>query len=300
VPATDAIRKKLSELPHKPGVYLMKDRFGTVIYVGKARDLRKRVSQYFQSSRRMGWDLKFNALVEAIHDLDVHVVRANPRRCLLEGKLIKEFHPRYNVSFRDDKRFPLVKVNLRDPIPRFTLTRLRTDDGARYFGPFPDGGALRNTLALIRRQFNLRGCRVFTPGPADYKHCLYGNLKWCTAPCIGNVTRAQYLEQVQAACDFLDGQCLELSGQLEVEMRKAAAGQDFEKAADCATSSATCSARRASWSDSSACLIRCPCRWIPTVILPNWPKCWACPRHRSASRVSTSRTSAAPSPWRRW
>ena len=232
MPATDAIRKKLSELPHKPGIYLMKDRFGTVIYVGKARDLRKRVSQYFQSSRRTGWDLKFNALVEAIHDLDVHIVRSEPEALLLEGKLIKEFHPRYNISFRDDKRFPLVKVNLRDPIPRFTLTRLRTDDGARYFGPFPDGGALRNTLALIRRQFNLRGCRVLTPGAADYKHCLYGNLKWCTAPCIGNVTPAQYLEQVQAACDFLDGQCAELSGQLEAEMRKAAAAQDFEKAAD--------------------------------------------------------------------
>ena len=231
MPATDAIRKKLSELPHKPGIYLMKDRFGTVIYVGKARDLRKRVSQYFQSSRRMGWDLKFNALVEAIHDLDVHVVRSEPEALLLEGKLIKEFHPRYNISFRDDKRFPLVKVNLRDPIPRFTLTRLRTDDGARYFGPFPDGGALRNTLALIRRQFNLRGCRVLTPGPADYKHCLYGNLKWCTAPCIGNVTLEQYLEQVQAACNFLDGQCAELSGQLEADMRKAAAAQDFEQAA---------------------------------------------------------------------
>jgi excinuclease ABC subunit C len=231
MPATDAIRKKLSELPHKPGVYLMKDRFGTVIYVGKARDLRKRVSQYFQSSRRMGWDLKFNALVEAIHDLDVHVVRSEPEALLLEGKLIKEFHPRYNVSFRDDKRFPLVKVNLRDPIPRFTLTRLRTDDGSRYFGPFPDGGALHNTLHLLRRQFNLRGCRVFTPGEADYKHCLYGHLQWCTAPCIGNVTREQYLQQVQAACDFMDGQCAELSGQLEAEMRKAAAAQDFEQAA---------------------------------------------------------------------
>lgn len=231
MPATDAIRKKLGSLPHKPGVYLMKDRFGTVIYVGKARDLRKRVSQYFHPSRRMGWDLKFNALVEAVHDLDVHVVRSEPEALLLEGKLIKEFHPRYNVSFRDDKRFPLVKVNLRDPIPRFTLTRLRADDGARYFGPFPDGGALRTTLSLLRRQFNLRGCRGYTPGEADYKHCLYGHLKWCTAPCIGNVTREQYRQQVEAACAFLDGQCSELSAQLEADMRKAAAAQDFEKAA---------------------------------------------------------------------
>jgi excinuclease ABC subunit C len=232
VPATDHIRNKLSQLPHKPGVYLMKDRFGTVIYVGKARDLRKRVSQYFHPSRRLGWDLKFNALVEAIHDLDVHVVKSEPEALLLEGKLIKEFHPRYNVSFRDDKRFLLLKVNLQDPIPRFTLTRLRTDDGARYFGPFAHSGALRNTLTLIRRQFNLRGCRPLTPTDADYKHCLYGNLKWCTAPCIGNVTREQYLDQVRAACDFLGGQCEEMADQIEVEMRKAAAAQEYEKAAE--------------------------------------------------------------------
>ena len=231
MPATEAIRNKLSQLPHKPGVYLMKDRFGTVIYVGKARDLRRRVSQYFHPSRRMGWDLKLNALVEAIHDLDVHVVRSEPEALLLEGKLIKDFHPRYNVSFRDDKRFLLLKVNLNDPIPRFTLTRIRTADGARYFGPFVHSGALRNTLVLVRRQFNLRGCRPLTPNESDYKHCLYGNLKWCTAPCIGNVTRAQYLEQVTSACDFLDGQCEDMAAQLDAEMKKAAIAQDYEKAA---------------------------------------------------------------------
>src|SRR3989454_8132604 len=231
MPVTEQIRSKLSDLSHKPGVYLMKDRFGTVIYVGKARDLRKRVSQYFHPSRRMGWDLKFNALVEAIHDLDVHVVRSEPEALLLEGKLIKEFHPRYNVSFRDDKRFLLLKVNLNDPIPRFTLTRLRTDDGARYFGPFAHSGALRNTLTLIRRQFNLRGCRPLTPTEADYKHCLYAHLKVCTAPCVRNVTREGYLLQVAAACDFMDGQCEEMRDQIEANMKKAAAAQDFEQAA---------------------------------------------------------------------
>src|SRR5262249_48135756 len=108
---SEVIRKKLCALPHKPGVYLMRDRFCTVIYVGKARDLRKRVGQYFQPSRRMGWDLKFRALIEAVCDFDVHVVRNEPESLLLESKLIKEFHPRYNVSFRDDKRFLLLKVN---------------------------------------------------------------------------------------------------------------------------------------------------------------------------------------------
>lgn len=231
VPENETIRRKLSELPHRPGVYLMKDRFGTVIYVGKARDLRKRVSQYFHPSRRLGWDLKFRALIDAIHDLDVHVVRSEPEALLLEGKLIKELRPRYNISFRDDKRFLLLKVNLNDPIPRFTLTRLRTDDGARYFGPFPNSGALRNTLTLLRREFNLRGCRPLTPNENDYKHCLYGHLKHCTAPCVGNVTRGQYLEQVQAACDFLSGQCEDMADQIDAEMKKAAIAQEFEKAA---------------------------------------------------------------------
>jgi excinuclease ABC subunit C len=230
--ASEHIRKKLGTVPHKPGVYLHKDRFGTVIYVGKALDLRKRVSQYFHPSRRLGWDLKFNTLVEAICDFDIHTVRSEPEALLLESKLIKEFKPRFNISLRDDKRFLMLKVNLNDPIPNFTFTRLKKDDGARYFGPFVNSGALRNTLAVARRQFNLRGCRVFTPGEADYKHCLYAHLKYCTAPCVGNVTREQYLEQVNAACNFLEGQSREMQGDLEAEMKKAAAAHEYERAAD--------------------------------------------------------------------
>jgi excinuclease ABC subunit C len=120
---------------------------------------------------------------------------------------------------------------MNDPIPRFTLTRLKTDDGARYFGPFAHSGALRSTLTMIRRKFNLRGCRPLTPAEADYKHCLYGNLKFCTAPCISNVSREQYLLQVHAACEFLEGQSDEMERQLETEMKKAAGALDFEKAA---------------------------------------------------------------------
>lgn len=228
---TDHIRDKLSQVPHRPGIYLHKDRFGRVIYVGKARDLRKRVSTYFQPSRRLAWDLKLNALVDAIRDFDWHVVKSEAEALLLEGKLIKEFQPRFNVDFRDDKRFLLLKVNLQDAIPRFTLTRLRQDDGCIYFGPFAHSGSVRRTLTVIRRRFNLRGCRPLTPGEADYRHCLYANLKYCTAPCIGNVTREQYVAQVKAACDFLQGQADEMIEEFEDEMRKAAARLDFEKAA---------------------------------------------------------------------
>jgi excinuclease ABC subunit C len=126
----------------------------------------------------------------------------------------------------------MVKVNLNDPIPRFTLTRLKQDEGARYFGPFPSSGALRSTLALVRRQFHLRGCRPLTPTERDYKHCLYAHLKYCTAPCIANVTREQYLDQIKAACDFLAGQCQEMQERLGEEMKKAAAEQQYERAAE--------------------------------------------------------------------
>jgi len=231
MPVTDQIRGKVSQLPHKPGVYLMKDRLGTVIYVGKARDLRKRVSQYFHPSRRMGWDLKFRALVDSVADFDVHVVRGEPEALLLEGRLIKEYRPRYNISFRDDKRFLMLKVNMNDPIPRFTLTRLKIDDGARYFGPFPGSGPLRRTLNLVRHKFNLRGCRPLTPDAHDHKHCLYAHIKVCTAPCVEKVTREQYRMQVENACDFLTGKCAEMIAELEAQMEEASTGLDFERAA---------------------------------------------------------------------
>ena len=231
MPATEIIRKKIGTLPHKPGIYLMKDRFGTVIYVGKARDLRKRVSQYFHPSRRMGWDLKFNALVEAICDFDFHTVRSDPEAYLLEGKLIKEFHPRYNVSFRDDKRFLMLKVNLNDPIPNFTFTRLRKDDGARYFGPFSNSGALAQHAGAGAAAVQPARLPRFTPGEADYKHCLYAHLKYCTAPCIGNVTREQYLDQVQRRVRFPRRPVRGNEGAARGGNEKGRAAQDYEKAA---------------------------------------------------------------------
>ena len=233
MPANDRIRSKLSKTPHKPGVYLMRDRFGTVIYVGKARALRKRVSQYFHPSRRQGWDLKLAALIEAIEDFDIHIVKSEPEALLLEGKLIKEFKPRYNVSFRDDKNFLLIKVNLKDEIPRFTFTRVRQNDGAKYFGPFVSSGSCRRTTTMLRKKFNLRGCRPLVPTKRDFKHCLYGHLQHCTAPCAGKVTLGEYRKQVAAACDFLEGQTGEWEKEIEAEMQKASADLDFEKAARC-------------------------------------------------------------------
>jgi excinuclease ABC subunit C len=226
------VMPKVRDLPHKPGVYLFKDRFNRVIYVGKARDLAKRVSQYFHPSRQARSDRKTQALLESIWDLEVHTVKSEPESLLLEGKLIKEFRPRYNISFRDDKRFLLVKVNLNDPFPKFTLTRMKKEDGARYFGPFAHSGSLRKTLSLLRRKFHLRTCLPVVPGEVDYKHCLQHIIKNCSAPCVNKITRAGYIAQVKLACEFLDGASSEMMNEFRTEMKAAADRMDFEKAAE--------------------------------------------------------------------
>jgi excinuclease ABC subunit C len=226
------VMPKVRDLPHKPGVYLFKDRFNRVIYVGKARDLAKRVGQYFHPSRQARSDRKTQALLESIWDLEVHTVKSEPESLLLEGKLIKEYRPRYNISFRDDKRFLLVKVNLNDPFPKFTLTRMKKDDGARYFGPFAHSGSLRKTLSLLRRKFHLRTCLPVVPGEVDYKHCLQHIIKNCSAPCVNKITRAGYIAQVKLACEFLDGASAEMMNEFRTEMKAAAERMDFEKAAE--------------------------------------------------------------------
>jgi excinuclease ABC subunit C len=226
------LNQMLRDVPHKPGVYLMKDRLKRVIYVGKARDLRKRLSQYFMPSRRMTADLKTRALLDSVWDFETHVVRNEPEALLLEGKLIKDYRPKYNISFRDDKRFLLVKVNVSDPIPRFQLARMRKDDGCRYFGPFAHAGALRSTLNWMKKRFGLRSCRVAEPDESEYRRCLDHIIKNCSAPCIRRVSLEAYRLRVLEACDFLDGQSLEMLKQVEEEMKKAALRLDFEKAAE--------------------------------------------------------------------
>jgi excinuclease ABC subunit C len=223
--------EKLRDVPHKPGVYLMRDRLNRVIYVGKARDLRKRLGTHFMPSRRVTADLKTRALLDSVWDFEVHLVRNEPEALLLEGKLIKEFRPKYNISFRDDKRFLLVKVNLADPIPRFQLTRLKKDDGCRYFGPFAHAGALRSTLSWMRKRFGIRSCRTPEPGELDYRRCLDHIIKNCSAPCIRKVSLEEYRQRVLQACEFLEGESRELLDQLEAEMKVAAEKLDFERAA---------------------------------------------------------------------
>ncbi len=225
-------KSKLRDVPHRPGVYLMRDRLNKIIYVGKAKSLRKRLSSYFMPSRRQTADMKTRALIESIWDFETHTVKSEPEALLLESRLIKEYRPRYNISLRDDKRFLLVKVNVGDPIPRFQLTRLRKDDGARYFGPFAHAGALRSTLNLMRDKFGLRSCRPFQPGEYDFKHCLAPVIKKCPAPCVGKISLEDYRGRVTAACDFLEGRSRDTLTDLETQMKAEAAKMNFEKAAE--------------------------------------------------------------------
>lgn len=222
---------KLRDVPHKPGVYLMRDRLDHVIYVGKARDLRKRLSNYFTPSRIFRADMKTRALLDSIWSFEWHTVKSEPEALLFEGRLIKEFRPKYNVSFRDDKRFLLVRVHLNDPLPRFQLTRLRKEDGARYFGPYANSGALRSTLHALKKRFGLRSCRAVTPTEKDYRHCLDHVIKNCSAPCIQKISEEAYRQKVLQACEFLEGENRQMVESVEKEMQAAAAALDFEKAA---------------------------------------------------------------------
>jgi excinuclease ABC subunit C len=225
------LRARLHEVPHKPGVYLMRDRLNRVIYVGKARDLRKRLAQYFTPSRSRLADLKTRALLDSVWDFTAHVVRSEAEAVLLEGRLIKEYRPKYNISFRDDKNFLQLKVNLDEAFPKFTLVRLRKEDGARYYGPYAHSGALRSTLEILKRKFGLRSCRPRLPGEKDYRHCHDDIIRNCAAPCIGKISEADYRERVLQACAFLEGRSKDVPEELEAEMLAAARVQEFEKAA---------------------------------------------------------------------
>ena len=225
-------RARLREVPHQPGVYLMKDRLGAIIYVGKARDLRKRMASYFMASQKTRASLKTRALIDSIHDFEFHTVRNEDESLLLEGKLIKDYRPRYNVAFRDDKRFLLVKIRLTDPWPRFSTTRVKKDDGSRYFGPFPHSGALHQTLEWINRSFGLRVCRPLCPGEADYRHCNADIIRCCRAPCVGRIPKEDYDALIEQACRILEGKGRrDLLDTLRADMDQAAAALEFEKAA---------------------------------------------------------------------
>jgi len=221
------LTKKVHEVPHKPGVYLMRDRFNRVIYVGKARDLRKRVGSYFMPSKIAVADLKTRAMLDAVWDFETHTVQSEAESILLEGKLIKEYRPRYNVSFRDDKRFLLVKVDQTEEWPRFRLARFKKDDNARYFGPYAHAGALRQTLNFMRKKFGVLTFGRGSPTERELKSSTY------QVPMkLSEITPEIYRERVAQACEFLEGHSREMMAEVEKQMRAQAEKLDFEKAAE--------------------------------------------------------------------
>ena len=221
------LQEKVQEVPHKPGVYLMRDRFNRVIYVGKARDLRKRVSSYFLPSKLAQADLKTRAMLDATWNFETHTVRSEAESVLLEGKLIKEYRPRYNISFRDDKRFLLVRVDLAEEWPRFRLARFKKDDSSRYFGPYAHAGALRQTLNFMRKRFGVLTFGRGSPTERELKSSTY------QVPFrLSEISAEQYRERVAQACEFMEGKSREMITALDEQMHKAAEKMDFEKAAE--------------------------------------------------------------------
>ena len=224
----EAIREKLPLLPRRPGVYLLKDRQGRIIYVGKAQDLLQRVRSYFQSWEKLS--PKVRAMAERVSDLDYTVTDTEMEALILENNLIKEHQPHYNINLRDDKQYPYLRVTVQESFPRLHLTRRMEPDGARYFGPYTDAGALRETIRLLRRFFPFRHCvALFLPGPR--RPCLNRHIRRCLAPCAGEVTAEEYRTMVDEALLFLEGKRNRLRKELSERMRAAAEQLDFEQAA---------------------------------------------------------------------
>ena len=231
--ASPTLKEKVRQLPDRPGVYLMKDRLGRIIYVGKARSLKKRVSTYFQRGRaRAVAQPKIRALIGLITDFDIIEVRSEPEALLLEGKLIKQWRPRYNTDFTDDKRFLLVRVDLQEELPRFRLTRLRKEDRSRYFGPFAHSGLLRRTLAQMRRQFGILLADGTPQRQPDGAWRLYDDVREELYGTANVVTADEYRRRVEEACAFLEGKSREWLETLRAEMAAAAGRQEFEQAAE--------------------------------------------------------------------
>lgn len=221
----EIIEQKLQQLPDNPGVYIMKDAQKKIIYVGKAVVLKNRVRQYFQSNKNHS--AKVIAMVKKIADFETIITGSEIEALILECNLIKKHQPRYNISLRDDKTYPYLKVTLADDFPRVLITRRILKDGARYFGPYTNVGAVRESLRLLRKSFPLRTCRNMNVD----RPCLEYHIKRCLAPCAGKIGKQAYGEMVKAIILFLDGKSDILEKNLQQRMEKAAENLQFELAA---------------------------------------------------------------------
>ncbi len=225
---SEHIQGILSTLPTKPGCYIMRDVSNTVIYVGKAINLKNRVRSYFQE--RADMDRKTRKLVTQIHDLEWIVVGSELEALILEMNMIKKYRPRFNVRLKDDKRYPYIKVHLTQAFPKVTVTRVMVKDGSRYFGPYTSVWAVHQTLDLLRKIFPYLTCDREITG-RDPRPCLYYDIKLCSGPCIGAITQLGYMQLINELCSFLDGHTDSIVNRLQKEMNEAAETLNFERAA---------------------------------------------------------------------
>ena len=221
---TDLLAEKLALLPELPGVYLMKDASGKIIYVGKARILKNRVRQYFGQNKNHS--AKVKAMVAHIVDFETIVTDSEIEALILESNLIKEHRPHYNISLKDDKSYPYLKITFAEDFPRLLVTRRKLNDGAKYFGPYADAGAMHDSVKLLRRLFPLRTCNKMGKRP-----CLYYHIKRCLAPCVGFVGCEEYRVMAEAVALFLAGRTGDIEKKLREGMERAAEELAFEKAA---------------------------------------------------------------------
>ena len=222
---SDSIKNALAVLPDKPGVYLMHDAEGKVIYVGKAVVLKNRVRSYFRNLA--SHTPKVKAMVAKIAEIETIVTSSEVEALILECNLIKKYRPRYNISLKDDKTYPYLKVTLQEDFPRLYMTRRLLRDGSKYYGPYADAGAMHATVKLLRSMFPLRTCRKMNPD----RPCLNYHIKRCLAPCAGYVSKDEYGQMIKSVCMVLDGRTTELERDLKQRMQAAAEDYAFEEAA---------------------------------------------------------------------
>ncbi|MCP4623313.1 MAG: excinuclease ABC subunit UvrC [bacterium] len=222
------IQEKLNIASREPGVYLMKDSDGKVIYIGKARNLKKRLASYFKNSGQL--DIKVKILVDKIRDFETIITRTEKEALILESNLIKRHKPRYNVVLKDDKRYPSLRIDLNEEFPNFSIVRKIGSNDALYFGPFASAAAVRETLRTINKTFKLRKCKA-----KDFKTrnrpCLHCQMEGCLAPCCLDVDPAVYREQINEAIMFLRGRTPNLIRKVKKQMAACARAQEFERAA---------------------------------------------------------------------
>ncbi|NUR34743.1 MAG: excinuclease ABC subunit UvrC [Gemmatimonadaceae bacterium] len=226
---TQSILDKVPHLPESPGVYLWKDAEGKVLYVGKAKRLRSRVRSYLATDHRES--VKTRALMQQVEALDTILVPTEAHALVLEANLIKEYKPRFNIALRDDKSYPYIKVTVQEPFPRVWVTRRLQNDGARYFGPYTDVGAMRRALDVVKRLFTVRSCNFDMPKQMPDRPCLDYHIGRCKAPCILAQSQAEYAAMIDEVLDFLAGRPEEVVRKVKERMALAAESLDFERAA---------------------------------------------------------------------